>query len=72
MSRQQEAYQQMQEQDDAFMASLEQERMETILASLERIQQAGAKQQDVELLARELGVFQWMNGSTTTTERKAL
>lgn len=41
-------------------AELGQERLRSTLEALERIRKAGAKSDDVELLAKELGVSQWM------------
>lgn len=63
MSRQwqdQDAFQDMQEQEEAYAISLEEERLERVLEALERIKKAGAKPDDVELLAKELGVSQFI------------
>lgn len=56
--------------NDQQLAELESERLQTTLEVLERIRKAGAKPDDVELLARELGVLPWIDGLKTTTERK--
>lgn len=42
----------------------EQQRLQETLEALERIRQDGAKERDVELLARELGVYQWIKKGT--------
>lgn len=57
------------------LAELESERLQSMLAALDRIKAAGARPDDVALLAKELGVSQWMNtrhGLPTTTERNEI
>lgn len=49
---------------------LDQERLEMTLDALERIREAGARPDDIDLLARELGVWQWMK-TTDSTDRRA-
>lgn len=48
--------------NDHALAELGQERLQLTLEALDRMRKAGAKQDDIELLARELGVFNYMKG----------